>query len=460
MNLPRIAFWRGTKKTKLAIIKPQISQKSLSEYAASKFFQQQSQDKILGQLSDEIGGDPYLKQPDYEVLMNAFPMFSKAADLKAQVAGIPTFIHVDEGYQREVNEFLNSLIVYGQQMTAHDTQSGLALWLSAMAPNGILNGIQPYEFSLDGLYPESVRLYDSHLFTPRLIASGADRYEWLYSDPRQVYYVFDKSPTTGIYRPNFAPKYAWGKPICYHAEYFARKALRSMITREDSQIRLANPAVMTILSAKMPEDDMMTKEERDEWVKKLSKQMDVMKDAYISGIAKSKVTGRASDSVMRMIGDVDIKSHVYGDGVDGVDDITPDLTYFSTAMAVSTGCVPELIGVKTLDGQLQLGFLEIMIDMMRREAITKTRPALLTPIKQAIRLFNIAEGVDSDKMLSKDVAKWEWESLDINNEKIMAETANIEANTFAVQLQNYRDMLIEEQDLAEAYGLKHGIIKQ
>ncbi|NIV12900.1 MAG: hypothetical protein GWN62_16950 [Aliifodinibius sp.] len=388
--------------------------------------------------AETVAGDPRPKLAVYRAIAWAFPFVDRAISIHADFMGAPRIETDNDQLKARIKKFWTDFKISGEMKSEFDTDRTMQLFARELLKSTLRDGLQPYEIEGKGKMVDGARLFD------------AAQYDFVKDDKKDIYNliringdgqgknkIVRNTDRFNLCKLNRSTRFLWGLPLIYNAEFYAEMLLRVMIARRDSHIRLGNPPSITTVGYDLPKDIM----DKDLQAKILTDVKDRVKDTidgYKSALARMYHTGRPEDMVLMTPGGLRIDSKMFGQGAPGIQGYPDEYELYALQIALTTDVPVEFLGIRGASAGLGSDFFRVMKEILNTRK-TYHQHVIGTHIKAITDEFLIGESVAPGQIEGYEIA---WSEPDISDEKLIADTEKVEAETFALQSANYADLLL------------------
>jgi len=406
--------------------------------------------KIIGNPCDSL--DPRVKLPSYQALTHALPIIQKAIRVHDQFIGNPVFVVGEKGNPKAVavlEKFWQDCKIHGQYLNDIGANTGLQMFKSSMVRATLENGSQFFELLQDDAAGARInknpitglRLFDPDLFTYLQDPANLQRAILRYQPPIGGY--IDVTPDMNIRELHFTdnPKFPWGLPISYGAEMVAERWLRFVIAYVEGAIFAGNPIGLTTVGYDPGKQSAlqnagaaaMEKKDIDDSVRAIAA-------THTAAIQELDRTGRKQHEVIVLPSTaIDMKTMFYGQGLTPTPAFSQSADTLLEEIARSLNTPFTFLGVHQAGGGI--GSDKFTIEKQELKHATESERRILE--MNAIRRVNSAVLIANGIIDAPDAYQIEWETPDLDDEKLEAEAELVEAQAVAQQLLNAATMMTE-----------------
>lgn len=404
--------------------------------------------KVIGQ--HEHNQDPRVKLRSFRALTRALPIIQRAIEVHRQYIGIPQIVKGQKGNAKAVKvleEFWNGALVQGQWINDLMADRGIGSFVQQLISSAFEDGSQFFQpiqqastARVNRSPIEGVRLFDSELFEAQQDATDLNRVKMLYMAPTGQE---DATREKGFHEIHFdkSPRFVWGLPISYGAEFFCERYVRSIISYINGVIRKGDPIGITLIGFMPPQKGatMQLPREKTNEIAQLEATVQGIRQDHTDAIKKQRTQNAPQDIVATIPGDVTMLSNYYGSGIE----LPPQ--FHETANILLNDIGRSLKTPRSFLG-LDVGSVGIGSDMFRREKaelMTAANNERYTLEWNAIRAINSRVLQSYGIIDTPDAYALEWKQPDLTDEKLEAETEKLEAEAVAQQLLNITAIFTE-----------------
>jgi len=370
----------------------------------------------------------------YEAVDYAFPLFERARKIKADFMGTLTIESDDKSLNTLLNDFNDTLQIKTISNLPFDFNRGGSDLAKIYLQTGQLTGMTFGEMLRDDTSEviTGLKIAPSYLFTFQRFNGTAQL--MMQTDGGIMPITPDNNLV--IYRNGFLSDWDWGKPMTYGCEYFADMMLRTIIARKDTHTRIANPPSFNILSA-----DQEELQNNPELVRLFEEKATQWKNEWAGAIKRMQTKGKASDILLTLPGKVTFTSTMFGQGATGLQDFGGDFDRYFNQLALRTDVPGILLGIEQAAG-LGIDHFKVAKQMLQVGAKTD-QENIGVKMRQVFDAFLMS--IKASPRQIKDY-RLVWTPINIEDEKLIAETELISANAAFRELETWAAFRVEQSN--------------
>jgi len=412
----------------------------MGDYSGGYNLQQNPIIKVLGQQT--VSADPRVKLATYRALTGALTIIQRAIQVHSEFIGTPNVIVGEKGNPRAVailERFWAETPIFGKYINPMSADHGLGSFVSQMIASTFGDGSQffrlmqpPTTARVNKSPIEGLRLFDSGDFEYIPDPADLERALLSYMSPNGQIYI---TPEMGYGEFHFSidRRFPWGTPIAYGPEFFCRQFIEFIIAHIDGTKRKANPIGITLIGFKAPPQQAMTNaKEYAANAQIMMESTQKLKDTHKDALRVSKTTGAPQDEILILPGDVSLSSQFYGAGIEMPPNFEEMCAQLVKDVALGLDTPMMFLGIDQGGGGLGSSLFAYQKTSLV-EATKKEREKLE---KNCLRVICDQVLVQNSIQVTPDTYGLEWETVDLDDEKLEAETRKLDAEAFAQELLN------------------------
>lgn len=380
---------------------------------------------------EECGMNEYLKNPRasmpfYREAWKAIPFFDRAIHIKNSIIGIPCVTSENERLAEDINRILKEMSIFHPNIPNDPKSVGFVNLVRLLNRNSSRDGEAFSEIKYSDKRQrnfQGVCIHDAYNFDYthqpglgnhmlKLTHSPVDGKQQEFIEPsgnwiRKVYRQGD---------------YPWGEGMLYGSRFFANLAVRIILSRRDLHMMKGNPPVITTISSK----------------EELTNSSSAFQDAFTEKVTEIKKTHGRALSLMKQGKTVDIlhgfpfgiemQQSIYGQGAQGIQSATEEIKEALWQLSHVTNTPPQFL-FNSSEGQGSKKF-EVLMTLCKSDAKEARMDAEAVGDRLLTQIFT-GQGIDISGQY-----KWEWQTPNLDDEKLEAEIDKTYTETAQQSLAN------------------------
>ena len=416
---------------------------------------------LLGKhLDPKSWDDPRSQMVLSRVLIYCFPFLRKALVLHSAFLGNIRIVAEDENLKESLEQFIDTVPIVSQQNPEwRQHYFGLNNFVKMLLATALEDGLSFAEEVYDdengplvALMPIPSEKFDFVKKAWRGADASAEegaKSILVYTSYTGKQTEVEPSEHFYLFGVRFKPGSMWGLQMTDGGQFFGEFLVRILVSRMKLHSRFGNPPSIDTFILKDPE-----KLVESDILRFIAEADSVHEDLVAAQQAGEQ--GKSAAVVAKMVGNVEHKHEMYGTDAVKSTDFIAEYEAIAKQLALVTDMPPEFLGFDTTGGGLGDAKFNVLNGIVG--SITEVHRELLAPIiRRILRNYLISINAPISWIEGFQI---DWDELDTNDAKIMAETALKEAEAIAKHFDNIMTMVsngLASEEKIQDYADEHGL---
>jgi hypothetical protein len=396
--------------------------------------------------------NPRLKLGSYRALAQAVTIIRQAMRTHRTFIGIPKIAAGEQGDPRAVKaleKFWDTTPIHGQHINEIAADRGLSQFVARMVDGTLRDGSQFYQIvqeptegnRVNKAPIQALRIFDSANFNYTQRVDNTEQYELQYTSPmtmlRQI-----RSLGEGFREFHFSAssEWLWGLPLCHGAEMASVNFLKYLLAVVANAENIGNPLSITAIGFEPPVRGVEATEVYTARVKELTDQVGTVKNTVKEALsARSERTKPINTLITLPSSSIKIDQKSLGEGLQALTNVPQILESFMLQIGNALDTPLTFLGISTGGGGIGSDKYRFEKEAMKMKAEAERKRF----VENVLRQIHEAVLVSQSIQVRPDSYKIEWETPDLDDEKLEADTRLIEAQATAQELLNVAAIQME-----------------